>query len=521
MYCTECGHELSPDQRFCTACGAPVQDAEPDPGMDTGPADTAEAPAEWTCAVCGASNESDFVFCVQCGIPRADEAGTERNDWSYAEADQTIPFAEPLSSDQAIPAEPVFPQERYQGAAAQATSARAAATKKSRAPLIIACVVAFVVAFAVAAFVVAGGDFQDVLDGVIGESSDQTEESTDAVATASYASDEVVDVSESTTIIPTDASGDVLTSYVVRVKQADDLDGAAIDPTTLPNLSVDGSGGFRLSDFGDVESGTYYLSITDSLENVYDLPPVSVDNDSADQDDLPDSLEVSAPSLGGSLSKQGKYACYLNVLDGLIGAYGDASLGVLKLDDSQYLSWVAGVSYAGLVDFGDGVERLVVMYCTDESLGHSDVIELDDETSADDLKPTADSYRIEVWEYDSDADEAVMLCQLKPTEAAEDGLSLTYLTNPTTGFTCLYASDGSSSPSAEQCYGVDGSGSFGVVSSSTDCSRWTTAGNYLVSHTGTTQDAALDDAGTNETSCEGTAQTVKDLLAKLQTICGA
>lgn len=390
--------------------------------------------------------------------------------------------------------------------------------KKRKAPLVIGCLVVCLVVcaavLALAVFLGAGGDLQGALSMLTGESP--------SVATASYASDEVVDVSLDTAIVPNDASDNPLSSYVVRVIQADSLEGTAIDPATLPNLSVDGSGGFSLSGFGAVESGTYYLRIISISGDIFDLPPVRVGDTTVGQDDLPETLEVSASSAGGSLSRQGKYASYLGVLDGLIEAYGDASLGVLKLDDDRYESWVAGVSYADLVDFGDGVERLVVMYCTNDVLAQSEVIELEDEDDADGLGPVTGDYQIEVWEYDSDADDAVMVYQLKATAASDDDIGIAYLTDLSTGHMCLYANGSSLGSSVDQCYGIDDDGTFGSVApSSTDFDRWTLIERYLVSHSGTTQDAALSDAGSRELSCEETAQTVKDLAAKLQTICKA
>lgn len=460
--------------------------------MVSGPNPTAEDLQEdpaseldgWTCPVCGSWNQKDFAYCTQCAAAREDELGEDGHGLGDDEPSQP-----PLRPDDV------------------SELSDKTGTKRGKAPLVIGCVIACVAVLAVALVVGTGGD-------VLGAWRALTEGS-DTVA-ASYASDEVVEVSADTDIIPMDASGEPLKSYVVRVKQADDLDGAAIDPTSLPNLAVDGSGGFSLSDFGNVESGTYYLSVTDATDNSYDLPPVRVNGGVDDQDDLPATLEVSASSEG-NLFKQGKYASFLGVLDGLVEAYGDAALGVLKLNDNQYLSWVAGVSYAGLVDFGDGTEYLVVMYCTDDDLSQSDVIEVEGEVNAVSFEPKTDSYQIEVWKYDSDQDSAVMVCQLEPTEGDDGSICLSFLTNPSTGYTCLYA-DGLSKG---QCYGIGDGGLFGIVaSSSTDFSRWTVEESYLVSHYGTTQDAALDDSGTSELSCVSTAQTVKDLRAKLKTICG-
>lgn len=386
--------------------------------------------------------------------------------------------------------------------------------RNSNTPVIIGVAAVILVLVAAAgAFIWTHGSIQGALDAITGNVSD---------ATVYYASDDAVEVAEDTHLVPKSSQGEPLTSYVVRIKQADNADGVAIDPSELPNLSVEGSQGFSLGDFGSLQAGTYLLSVTDSADTEYDLPPLTLDM-SGSTHDAPSRLDIAASSSTATLAKRGKYACFRDVLNGLVDAYGDASLTVLMLDEERYLGWVAGVSYAELVDFGDGIERLVVMYCTDSSFTVSDVIEVDDDAPATDAwGPRAENYQIEVWEYDTAADEAIMVCQMAPAENVAGGAYLAYGVNPLDESLCLRAGGTDVNGSAAQLsYGVRDDGTFGTLSvDSSEADRWETAKYFQFLHVGMTQDAALDDAGTGETSCEGTAQTVKDLTAKLATLCG-
>ena len=325
---------------------------------------------------------------------------------------------------------------------------------------------------------------------------------------------------------------DKAASTTVRVKQADDPDGSALAIDDIPGLSVEGDEGFTLRDFGALESGTYWLGIEadggdrDGEDNssLYDLPPLTLD-DSDTQSDPPSKLEVLPPAGADDktkLARRGKYGSYYDVLDGPIQTYGDASLSVLKVDDSKYETWDAGVSYAGLVNFGDGVERLVVMYCTEKEFAASDAIELsDDLPPTDGLGPAVDNYRVEVYEYDEVGDEATMVCQMAP--ANEDGSSepeLMLVESPD-GLTCLVAGPKGAGSYGQVCYGVDTEGAFDALTVGTEeFSRWTVVQRFRFVSLGSSQEAALGDAGAQELSCEETAQTVKDLTARLKTLAG-
>lgn len=53
--CPACGAALEPYSSFCTICGAPLGNGQPD------------NPSAGACPACGAALESDALFCVACG----------------------------------------------------------------------------------------------------------------------------------------------------------------------------------------------------------------------------------------------------------------------------------------------------------------------------------------------------------------------------------------------------------------------------------------------------------------------
>lgn len=339
------------------------------------------------------------------------------------------------------------------------------------------------------------------------------------VETGEFGSLDSVKVAGSTRVIPQILEdGSSAASYQVRIKQADDSSGALVAVDDLPILSVTGAEGFSLADFGSLVDGTYYLSVKSESGVVLDLPPLVLAEGALSEElpeELPEELDVSMTADAASdsmLARRGKYGAYLDAIKTLVEAYGESSLTVMRLDDEQHLAWVTGVSYAGLVDFGDGVERLVVMYCLDGGFAKSDVVEVGEDESADDFGPRAEHYRIEVYEYDLVADEAVMVCQTTP-EAAEDGRATLRYAKGSEGRTFLVASGGSAGRAAY--YGIDEAGSFGLLDTGADAPA---VDEYRFFNAAQTQERALGDAGGNEMSCEETAQLTKDLIARLDSL---
>lgn len=398
-----------------------------------------------------------------------------------------------------------------QGSAGQAPYVRTAPPRRGHGK-VVAAVVGGVAVVAVAAVLVLGGG----LGAITGAGPSGGGE-----AQVTYASNEEVPVASGTAIVPLDDRDEPFASYTVRVKQADDADGRAIDIADMPNLDVQGTEGFTLGDLGALDAGTYRLVIEDGASGAsYDLPPLVLGGASqgggeASRVTVRPPQDTSDPD---ELAAQGKYACFRDKLQGLVDTYGDASITVMKLDEQRFLAWAAGVAYAELVDFGDGAERLVVAYCTERDFASAEDVQARDDGE---YGPRASDYTVEVWEYDEAPDELSMMCRTTAAAGASDAPVVEYVENPDTGSTCLYVGGSDVNGSAgRSCFGLDDGGVFGELQAA-DTATWSVTGRFLLEHSGTSQQSATDDAGSGESSCTATAQTVKDLSAHLKTVAGA
>lgn len=398
-----------------------------------------------------------------------------------------------------------------QGSAGQAPYVRTAPPRRGHGK-VVAAVVGGVTVVAVAAVLVLGGG----LGAITGAGPSGGGE-----AQVTYASNEEVPVASGTAIVPLDDRDEPFASYTVRVKQADDADGRAIDIADMPNLDVQGTEGFTLGDLGALDAGTYRLVIEDGASGAsYDLPPLVLGGASqgggeASRVTVRPPQDTSDPD---ELAAQGKYACFRDKLQGLVDTYGDASITVMKLDEQRFLAWAAGVAYAELVDFGDGAERLVVAYCTEREFSSAEDVQARDDGE---YGPRASDYTVEVWEYDEAADELSMMCRTTAAAGASDAPVVEYVENPDTGSACLYVGGIDVNGSAgRSCFGLDDGGAFGELQAA-DTATWSVTGRFLLEHSGTSQQSATDDAGSGESSCTATAQTVKDLSAHLKTVAGA
>lgn len=341
-------------------------------------------------------------------------------------------------------------------------------------------------------------------------------ESEPYVVSGEFASLKSVEVASTTHIVPQVSNEGSDASYQVRIKQADDLFGAFVTVDELPTISVTRSEGFSLSDFGSLGDGTYYLGMETSSGVMLDLPPLRLGG-SASSEELPEEIEIIMPANvteEAALSRRGKYGAFSDVLSSLTDSYGEPSLTVMKLDDERFLAWVAGVSYAEIVDFGDGLERLVVVCCLDGSFADSDVVEVEEDSSVGDFGPKAKHYRVEIYEYDLLADEAVMVCQMTPETTEEGRATLRYLKSPDNRL-CLVAENQSSD--ANVCYGIDDVGTFGVLPQDTDALAQCPAERvYRFFGVAATQEQALEGSENSEVSCEKMAQAVNDLTSRLE-----
>ena len=105
-----------------------------------------------------------------------------------------------------------------------------------------------------------------------------------------------------------------------------------------------------------------------------------------------------------------------------------------------------------------------------------------------------------------------MVCQATP-EKTGDGRAVLRYVKDSDGH-MLIATDGTSEEGNVR-YGINEAGLFGALSGSGGEAQ---ADGYCFFNTAQTQEAALEGAGTVGTSCEETAQSVKDLVARLDAL---
>lgn len=322
------------------------------------------------CTTCGSEIPEGSKFCTSCGAPVASRPAPE-------------PAAEPAPVPAPTPAS--APEPKPTPVPAPAPDPVPPARPKRRRGLVAVIVVALLVIVAAGAAVVT---HQMGLWGGPGATS------------VSFGSREAVRVSRVTRIVPQDSSGAPIARYVVRVREADDPDGRAIDVSALPQLDVDGTNGFAMSDFGELDAGTYEVTVTPEGGAPQFVPPVTVaDEDAAagggaSGEQLPEQVVVTPPADQGDQAapvRLGRYGAFLEVVRDLQATYGEVS--IVSDSGEVALSWLDGLCYARLVDFGDGTERLVVAYASDPSVSKS-------------FPTSTDSYTVEVWQYDEASDAA-------------------------------------------------------------------------------------------------------------------
>ena len=459
MFCIACGNELKAGERFCTRCGAVV-------GAGSTPAP------------------------------------------SPMQSPRLSPGPEPRAASTAAPSAVQPPKPSSHAAPKRRRS--------SRTGLIIG-----VAGILVALAVVAVGAAAMLNGGINGLLARSVSDDTSAVE-AEYGSSSRIETAATTPIVPLGPEGAPLSTYQVCIKQADDLSGRFIRIDELPTLSVTGENGFTLAEFGSLDEGTYLLSVQDEEGATYDLPPLVLDN--GGEGEVVERIEVGLPSRSIDallLVKRGRYGSFLDALDKDIQTYGDVALTVMQPSEGSFLAWVAGVSYADLVDFGDGVERLVVVSCTEASLAEAQVVEVDADASVDDFGPRANQYTVRVYEYDALSDEPTLAATLILPQTDSGRPQLKYVTGPS-GQTLLVVTGGSEDGSDnEACFGLNSAGVLGTLAADeADAAQLATAQVYKLVGEAATQEAALSAAETGERSCEQTAQTVKDLKARLDALTG-
>lgn len=205
---------------------------------------------------------------------------------------------------------------------------------------------------------------------------------------AYYGSSDEERVLRDTRIIPCDDDGAPLTEYEVSVSSARDMNGAVRNVADYPVLQVADDNGFTPDDLLDgYPDGVYVFSIA-SKGSTRETPSCVV---SLGESGETLSINVGDESPEPEPEKRGPNRLYLEKIEELEEEHGKARYGNITTDEG-YITFVKGVVYAGLIDFGDSSERLVVAYSSDN------------DTSG---IPTYSDYCIEVWEWNEGADELV------------------------------------------------------------------------------------------------------------------
>lgn len=217
---------------------------------------------------------------------------------------------------------------------------------------------------------------------------------------AYYGSSDEERVLRDTRIIPCDDDGAPLTEYEVSVSSAHDMSGAMRNVAEYPVLQVADDGGFTPDDLLDGYPDGIYMFSIESEEGARETPSCVV---SLGESGETLSIAVGDDSPEPESEKRGPNRLYLEKIEELEEEHGKARYGNITTDEG-YITFVKGVVYAGLIDFGDSSERLVVAYSSDN------------DTSG---IPAYSDYCIEVWEWDEDADELV--CVLGGDEPVHAG----------------------------------------------------------------------------------------------------
>ena len=215
-----------------------------------------------------------------------------------------------------------------------------------------------------------------------------------------YGSDAVVTVWRVALIVPTDDEGEPLDRYTVSIAFATDAFDDSIDLADAPTFTVSGSSGFTMDSLlgEDLPDGTYWFEVEDEDGVVRPLPPIEVTDDGPD-----DTVQITPESDGGGVSAPDERRRPLRACSSPSSKGSSTSMEIPSspIRSLRAIRWRHGRSAPTgwptrqLIDFGDGLERLVAAYIVDDGMPYM--------TSAN----GGATYALEVWEYDEDSSEIV------------------------------------------------------------------------------------------------------------------
>lgn len=467
MYCTRCGNKIDDAAKFCTACGAPVARAA---SGSPAPASTCAPEAPSPSATMPTVDVMDDPRSAWMPEPQLQPDGDgEARDASgrtpvaaSAVADDgdnapKAPCPSERSSAEAEQDRPVAPapadsEERDTLPTTGPTPASPSASRPKRPRRLVVAAIAVVAVLACAAAVIfaARGGFSNGADPDQQSAKEEPaqaakEESAISVdfapRAAAYASLDSMAVSPTARVIPAGDDGAALASYTVRVKDAVDDAGVDIDISSVQPLEVASAEGFTIADLvgGALEPGTYYLSIERGDFVQLACPPLEVADDNPSE-----ALGIArdpATPLGAD-------TLFLAKLHEVSARYGEPGTELRDIGYEVHLS-AAGLSYAEVMDFGDGVDRLLLVYNSGENYDANDV-------------PNPESYNVEVWQYDAQADALSCCVGQDPLVhlSVTDTMSITSLAN---GVNIVWFEELVEGGLQMTYYGLDDAGSFRLL----------------------------------------------------------
>ncbi|MBY4796967.1 zinc-ribbon domain-containing protein [Collinsella sp. AGMB00827] len=405
MFCENCGTELVPDANFCIECGHPVckdtteiADAPTHPAAplsdrttatlsETTPEVETDTTSEHTAQATSVPEaDSDIddetaAVTVNTSAPETQETQETVVEEATESASETDSLPETTPKDQAAPTAPTAeePATTYMPTVPQLVTTPSAPKHPisgKRKSMLIAVATALLLALLI------GGGFFLVRGGFFGFAHNHVH----------YGKATVITVSRRAPIVPADEQGTPLERYTLSITKATDSSGKPIDLDEAPSFKVKGEDGFTMDALLDQElpDGTYQITLRTSEGNVKTLPPIEVTPNGSNE-------SVTITPAPGDPNHPSSNQLFLAKIEELSEAYGEPEISchnITKLSDtgganqSLVQARADGLAYAELIDFGDGVERLVTAHLTKD--GFASLLSPD----------SGIRYEVELWKYD-------------------------------------------------------------------------------------------------------------------------